>query len=261
MTDQINDNTTLDPQRFGQFIKELRAERGLTQKQLAERLFVSDKAVSKWERGISMPEISLLLPLAQILCVSTTELLSGRRLPEEAPLTRPQVEELLNNTLRLSAGERAELQQLGRGRKLIILALALLGTAVNISVLLLLGFTPLQLLTDLGTVLLICGIFAVLSLFTMKEQLPAYYDENRITAYYQGPLRMNIPGLALNNSNWPYVLWALRLWCIALLLLYPPLYFAFCRLLPQLYPAGLLPLQLICVFSLFPTLYIVGNRH
>ncbi|MBR6824674.1 MAG: helix-turn-helix transcriptional regulator [Firmicutes bacterium] len=162
----------MDPQRFGQFIKELRAERGLTQKQLAERLFVSDKAVSKWERGISMPEISLLLPLAQILGVSTTELLSGRRLPEEAPLTRPQVEELLNNTLRLSAGERAELQQLGRGRKLIILALALLGTAVNISVLLLLGFTPLQLLSDLGTVLVLCGIFAVLSLFTMRSSCP-----------------------------------------------------------------------------------------
>ncbi|MBQ2898418.1 MAG: helix-turn-helix transcriptional regulator, partial [Oscillospiraceae bacterium] len=45
----------LDKERFGEFVSKLRKEQGMTQKELAERLFVSDKAVSKWERGQSLP--------------------------------------------------------------------------------------------------------------------------------------------------------------------------------------------------------------
>ena len=44
----------IDNQKFGAFVAELRREKGMTQKELAERLFVSDKAVSKWERGLSL---------------------------------------------------------------------------------------------------------------------------------------------------------------------------------------------------------------
>ncbi len=61
----------------GAFIKKLREERGLTQEQLANILFVSDKAVSKWETGKGYPDITLLEPLAKALCVSVCELLSG----------------------------------------------------------------------------------------------------------------------------------------------------------------------------------------
>ena len=44
---------TIDNEKFGTFLSQLRRDRGMTQKDLAERLFVSDKAVSKWERGVS----------------------------------------------------------------------------------------------------------------------------------------------------------------------------------------------------------------
>lgn len=44
----------LDKEKFGQFVAELRKEKGYTQKELAERLYLSDKAISKWERGISL---------------------------------------------------------------------------------------------------------------------------------------------------------------------------------------------------------------
>ncbi len=57
----------MDKESFGQFLAQHRKEQGMTQKQLAERLFVSDKAVSKWERGLSLPDVSLLLPLSQLL--------------------------------------------------------------------------------------------------------------------------------------------------------------------------------------------------
>ena len=61
----------------GAFIKELREKRGLTQNELAQRLCVSDKAVSKWETGKGYPDISLLQPLAETFCISVAQLLSG----------------------------------------------------------------------------------------------------------------------------------------------------------------------------------------
>ena len=61
----------------GNTIKELREKKGFTQKQLAELINVSDKAVSKWETGKGLPDISLIEPLARNLGVSVAELLSG----------------------------------------------------------------------------------------------------------------------------------------------------------------------------------------
>ena len=76
-------NYTIDNEKFGAFLIQLRKENGMTQKELAERLYVSDKAVSKWERGLSLPDIALLQPLAGELGVTVTELLSGQRLPRD----------------------------------------------------------------------------------------------------------------------------------------------------------------------------------
>ena len=61
----------------GSAIRLLREKKGYTQKQLAERLMVSDKAVSKWESGRGLPDISLIEPLAKTLGISVAELLSG----------------------------------------------------------------------------------------------------------------------------------------------------------------------------------------
>lgn len=62
----------------GAMIRSLREKSGLTQAELADRLYVSDKTVSKWENGKGHPDISLLEPLAEIFDISVTELLSGR---------------------------------------------------------------------------------------------------------------------------------------------------------------------------------------
>lgn len=62
---------------IGAFICEQRKAKGLTQKELAEKLNITDKAVSKWERDICYPDISLIIPLAEILEISTSELLNG----------------------------------------------------------------------------------------------------------------------------------------------------------------------------------------
>ena len=70
----------MDQIKIGKFISELRKENNLTQAQLAEKLNITKNAVSKWERGISLMDISLLKPLSEILGVSISELLNGKRI-------------------------------------------------------------------------------------------------------------------------------------------------------------------------------------
>lgn len=69
----------MDNTQFGAFVARLRKEQGLTQKELADKLNVTDKAVSKWETGKGFPDVKLLEPLAQALGVSLVELMQGRR--------------------------------------------------------------------------------------------------------------------------------------------------------------------------------------
>ncbi|MDU7537877.1 MAG: helix-turn-helix transcriptional regulator, partial [Peptostreptococcaceae bacterium] len=89
----------INNEHFGQFLSQLRKEKELTQKQLAEKLYISDKAVSKWERGLSLPDISLLMPLSKIFDVTITELLSGKRIEPNTQLTVTEVESLMNRTI------------------------------------------------------------------------------------------------------------------------------------------------------------------
>ncbi len=65
--------------KTGRFIAECRKKVNLTQMQLAEKLGITDKAISKWERGIAMPDTSLMLELCDILGISVNELLSGEK--------------------------------------------------------------------------------------------------------------------------------------------------------------------------------------
>lgn len=69
----------MENEKMGQLISELRKSNQMTQKDLAAKLHVSDKAVSKWERGLSCPDISLLLPLSDILGITIVELLNGEK--------------------------------------------------------------------------------------------------------------------------------------------------------------------------------------
>ena len=85
----------IDKAKFGAFVAQLRKEKGLMQKELAEKLYVSDKAVSKWERGLSIPDVTILVPLAEILGVTVTELLECRRLPKDEPMDSQQTEEIV----------------------------------------------------------------------------------------------------------------------------------------------------------------------
>lgn len=73
----------VEPLELGRFISTCRKEKNLTQKQLGEELGVTDRAVSKWENGKSFPDISLIEPLCQILDISVSEFMLGKRIEPE----------------------------------------------------------------------------------------------------------------------------------------------------------------------------------
>ena len=66
----------MDNEKFGKFIQKLRKEKNMTQKQLGEKLNITDKAISKWERGLSFPDISMLNSIAETFDITVTELLN-----------------------------------------------------------------------------------------------------------------------------------------------------------------------------------------
>lgn len=73
----------MDQIKIGKFITELRKEQGMTQAALAEKLGISDRAVSKWETGKSLPDSSIMLELCGLLNINVNELLSGERIMVE----------------------------------------------------------------------------------------------------------------------------------------------------------------------------------
>lgn len=69
--------------KTGKFIALIRKEKGLTQRELAEKLNLSEKTISKWERGVGFPDISLILPLCKCLEIDANELMTGERLQDK----------------------------------------------------------------------------------------------------------------------------------------------------------------------------------
>ncbi|MBE7078281.1 MAG: helix-turn-helix transcriptional regulator [Clostridiales bacterium] len=70
----------MDQRKTGKFIAQIRKEKGLTQRELAQKLLISDKTVSKWECGNGLPEVALMSPLCEVLEITVNELLAGERL-------------------------------------------------------------------------------------------------------------------------------------------------------------------------------------
>ena len=78
----------MDAKMFGAFLARVRREQGLTQAELAEQLHVTDKAVSRWERGVGLPDINTLEPLADALGLSLADLMHCHD-PAQEPPTAP----------------------------------------------------------------------------------------------------------------------------------------------------------------------------
>lgn len=250
----------IEKERFGTFLHQLRRERGMTQKELAQQLYVSDKAVSKWERGLSLPDVTLLLPLADCLGVSVTELLRGER-NQTRELPVEEVEALVNASLRLSEEEQSARAQRRRSWQLAFVLCALAGLVQTALLLTRGGYGWTDLEDTVILVELLSLLFGAYLCFGAKEQLPAYYDQNRISSYSDGPFRMNLPGVRFHNSNWPHILNAMRGWLLGALVLFPALWWGLRHLWPGLAGQGERFLALAAMLGMLLAATIVGKRY
>ena len=254
----------IDKERFGAFLAQLRRERGMTQKDLAERLYVSDKAVSKWERGLSLPDIALLQPLAETFGVSITELLSGRRIQPEEPIAIRDVDALLSSALHLTEEERSVQRAHRRiwGRRYVLALLAFV-----LEVFLLRGAVPL--FADEAVMLWLTPFFGAAFgfyfVFFCKEKLPPFYDQYRVNFYSNGFLRMNVPGVCFNNRNWPHIVDAVRTWSCVTTAAWVP-FFALVWQLQRSAPEAVFAITFTAGMTailggLFIPIYVVGRKY
>jgi transcriptional regulator with XRE-family HTH domain len=91
----------MDAKKFGSFVAASRKEKGLTQMELAGKLQVTDKAVSRWERGIGFPDIGMLEPLAESLGITVLELLKSESL-EQQEISAEDVSEAFVETIQIA---------------------------------------------------------------------------------------------------------------------------------------------------------------
>lgn len=188
----------LDKEKFGEFIAKRRKEREMTQRELAKKLFVSDKAVSKWERGQSLPDITMLNPLADALGVTTAELLNCGKIENEKVDTS-QVNELVEKVIAIED----ESDKPKRERFIIYVVCLFIGAVATYYFY---KNNGAQYYQSLIVTELLTAVFGAYFMFFCKKRLPKYFDENKISAYSDGFFRLNIPGVYYNNRNWPYII-------------------------------------------------------
>ena len=150
---EFKEGSMLDQEKTGNYIAEKRKQLGLTQKQLAEQVGLTDKAVSKWERGKSVPDSTMIADLCRILHISVNEFLSGEDIQKES--YSDKAEENMKGLMKEHNSQK-------RNSKLIIVSMAagfiltLLGltaTLMNIQ-----GFDVITYFIDVPSLLFLMGI-------------------------------------------------------------------------------------------------------
>jgi transcriptional regulator with XRE-family HTH domain/DNA-directed RNA polymerase subunit RPC12/RpoP len=158
----------MDLNKIGKFIADLRKSKNLTQEQLAEKLNITDRAVSKWERGLSLPDASIMIELCNILGINVNELLSGKMIDKEE--SKETTEKLL-----LEMAKRDELQN----KKLMMSMWTILITSILFYIgIITLACNTLEEGTFLGTIICISTILLLIACFiALKFELDAGYYE------------------------------------------------------------------------------------
>lgn len=101
----------MDNKKFGDFIKKLRKEKQLTQKELGEKLNITDKAISKWERGLSFPDIAVLKDLAEFFEIDISELLNGERGKKQEIDIEKAIKEAIENYKNIEEKKKEKVQK------------------------------------------------------------------------------------------------------------------------------------------------------
>lgn len=247
----------LDRKKFGAFVSLLRKEKGLTQKQMAAQLHISDKAISKWETGISIPDTALLIPLAELLGVTVTELLMSERVQKNDRLDTGEVESIVKTAIRYSDQKSLRAYQ-HKSKWHIIYFLCVAAGAGGLYLDWMFGLFYSTVLTFVLLGILFGSYFC----FFVPDKLPSFYDENQISFVADGPIRMNMAGLHFNNNNWPYIVRVGRIWTCSMVAGIPLVLLAVGLLVPgwlDVVAYGVL--SALFLLGLFVPIYVVGKKY
>lgn len=248
----------IDKQKFGAFVAELRKEKGYTQKELAERLFISDKAISKWETGASIPDTSLLIPLASLLGISVTELLMSEKISHDSTMENDTVENIVKTAITY-ADESPERAYHTKSNWFAFYGLSFLTGGIGMF---LNDMTGQPWMETLSTIVVLCAIFGAYFCFFVKMKLPAFYDENRVNLFYDRAFRMNVPGLNFNNRNWPHIVKAVRIFLCLSMIIFPIFNFAIGNMGLEFWSdGGKYFLLAIFLCGFFIPIYAVGKKY
>jgi transcriptional regulator with XRE-family HTH domain len=158
----------MDLIKIGKFISERRKEKKLTQEKLAEKLYITDRAVSKWERGISLPDADKMLDLCNILDINVNELLNGEKI--DMKNYEKKTEELLV--------ELAKQDELKNKKLMTSMWTILITSSIFYIGILLIALNTLEEGLILGTI--ICAsttIFVIAAFIALKFEVDAGYYE------------------------------------------------------------------------------------
>lgn len=118
----------MNQEKIGKYISELRKENNMTQEQLAEKIGVTDKSISRWENGNTMPDISMMVQLSHILNTTLPELINGRKMTKDELLAQ---KETINNLIQLETTNQLGYNQKALGMLMIGLSLTTLALVDN----------------------------------------------------------------------------------------------------------------------------------
>lgn len=235
--------------KFGLFVQQIRKQKGMTQNELAQQLYVSDKTISKWERGLSYPNVSLWIPLAEVLEVSVSELLKGER---GAPMKE---QEEVKESIEKEVSHK-------RTRWIVLCCLGVIICSLECLYLFMVQRMNIEEMKEIGIVCCLSLGFAGWFSFFIKDHLPSYYDGNHISFYAQGVVRLHLPGLSFHNGNWYAICFVSKIWLLFIAIMYPLL----CILIRYWFGSGDWDmmkngLMFILMGGMVISIYIVGKKN
>ena len=176
----------MDLIKIGKFIADSRRKKEITQEQLAEKLYITDRAVSKWERGLSLPDADKMLELCNILDISVNELLNGEKIDMKKYAKKN--EELLL--------ELARLEEMKNKKMIIDMYVLVIATVVFYVGIILLASYTLGEGTLFGIIVTIStAILVIVAFYAFKNEINAGYYECRKCRHRYVP-----------NSYWKIIL-------------------------------------------------------
>lgn len=164
----------MDNEKFGKFIKMLRKQKNMTQKELAEKLNITDKAVSKWERGLSFPDITILNSIAEIFNITVTELLNAKIGTKEEIDIEKAINEAVEKITNKKEKREKRIRKIKKVLQIFSLILFILSFVIQVGYIVVLKKHDYEYVIDMlyyiiNEVILVSGTIFIVLLFKQKQ--------------------------------------------------------------------------------------------